>query len=88
MRLGPMGRLFNDHPASVGETYGEHFGVAARFGWRLTRGGVGCMVHAVLPFVCKTSGSDTVRDLHAELVAKRAAARTAQTQMTTVEYVI
>ncbi len=83
-----MIRLFTDHPASLGESYAEHCGVAARFGWRLTRGGLGCMIHAVLPFVCKTSGSDTVRDLHAELVAKRNAVRAAQTQMTTVEYVI
>ena len=80
--------LFVDHPASVGESYTEHFGVATRFGWRLTRGGIGCMIHGLLPFAFKTSGSDTVRDLYAELVAKRAAARSAQMQMATVEYVI
>lgn len=83
-----MIRLFVEHPASIGESYAEHFGVASRFGWRLTRGGLGCMLHAVLPFVCTTSGSDTVRELHDQLVAKRNAARAAQTQMTTVEYVI
>ena len=83
-----MLRLFLDHPASVGESYRQHFGVATRFGWRLTRGGLGCMIHGALPFLFKTSGSDTVRELHAELVAKRQAARAAQTQMTTVEYVI
>ncbi|WP_425228434.1 DUF6356 family protein [Sphingomonas sp.] len=80
--------LFLDHPASVGESFTEHFGVATRFGWRLTRGGLACMLHGFLPFAFKTAGSDTVRDLHAELVAKRAAARAAQTQMATVEYVI
>lgn len=83
-----MLRAFTDHPSSVGESYRQHLGVAGRFGWRLTRGGLGCMLHGLLPFVCKTSGSDTVRELHAELVAKRTAARAAQTQMTTVEYVI
>ena len=81
-------RLFQDHPAAVGETYVEHFGVAGRFGWRLTRGGLACMAHAVLPFAFKTAGSDTVRELHDQLVAKRSAVRAAQTQMTTVEYVI
>lgn len=80
--------LFLDHPASVGESYAQHLGVATRFGWRLTRGGLGCMVHGLFPFAFKSSGSDTVRDLHAELVAKRAAARAARTQMLTVEYVI
>lgn len=81
-------RLFLDHPASVGESYAEHFGVASRFGWRLTRGGLQCLAHAVLPFAFKTAGSDTVRELHDQLVAKRAAVRAAQAQMTTVEYVI
>lgn len=81
-------RLFLDHPASVGESYVEHFGVASRFGWRLVRGGLACLAHAVVPSAFTSAGSDTVRDLHDQLVAKRAAARTAQTQMATVEYVI
>lgn len=80
--------LFVDHPASVGESYAEHLRVATRFGWRLTRGGLGCMIHGALPFLFRTSGSDAVRELHAQLVAKRQAARAAQTQMATVEYVI
>ena len=83
-----MLRAFTDHPAAVGESYVQHLGVATRFGWRLTRGGVGCMIHGLLPFAFPSSGSDTVRALHAELVAKRTAARAAQAQMTTVEYVI
>jgi len=81
-------KLFLNHPASVGESYVEHFGVAGRFGLTMVIGGAGCMVHALLPFVFKTRGSDTVRALHVEMVAKRSAARAAQTQMTTVEYVI
>lgn len=81
-------RLFLDHPAAVGEGYREHFGVAGRFGWQLVRGGLGCMIHAVLPAAFTTAGSDTVRELHELLVAKRSTVRAAQTQMTTVEYVI
>lgn len=81
-------RLFLDHPASVGESYAAHFGVASRFGARMVWGGARCMLHAVLPFTGKSAGSDTVTALHRELVAKRDAARAAQTQMTTVEYVI
>jgi hypothetical protein len=81
-------RLFLDHPASVGESYTEHFGVASRFGLKMVSGGMRCALHAVLPFLFKTAGSDTVAALHAELVLKRSAARAAQTQMNTVEYVI
>ncbi len=81
-------RLFLDHPASVGETFVEHFGVATSFGLRLMWGGVRCTLHGFLPFAFKTAGSDTVKKLHDQLVAKRSAARAAQTQMATVEYVI
>lgn len=81
-------RLFLDHPASVGESYGEHFGVATRFGMRMLAGGMGAVVHGVLPFAFKTMGSRTIAELHAEMVAKRTARRDAETQAKTVEYVI
>lgn len=81
-------RLFLDHPASVGESYVEHFGVASRFGWRLLRGGLACMAHAAVPAAFKSAGSDTVKELNDQLVAKRSAAQAAQAQMTTVDYVI
>ena len=81
-------RLFLDHPASVGESYVEHMGVAGRFGLKLVAGGVCCIIHAVLPFAFKTKGSDTVTSLHRDLVAHRAARRAAQAQVTSVEYVI
>lgn len=81
-------RLFLDHPASVGESYVEHFRVASGFGTAMIIGGIGAVVHAFLPFVCKTRGSDTINTLHARLVAKREAKRAATTQMKTVDYII
>lgn len=81
-------RLFLDHPASVGESYVEHFAVASSFGTALIRGGCGALLHAVFPFMCKTSGSDTINRLHARLVTMRAAKREATTQAKTVEYII
>lgn len=83
-----MLRLFTDHPASVGESYAEHFRVATRFGLTMMWGGLRCAVHGVLPFAFKTAGSDTVNALHRVLVEKRSAVRSAQTQMMTVDYVI
>ncbi|SFP89862.1 DUF6356 family protein [Sphingomonas rubra] len=79
---------FTEHPASVGETYVEHFGVATRFGVRMIAGGIGAVVHGVFPFLCTTSGSRTVQALHTEMVAKRGAVRDAETERRTVEYVI
>ncbi|MFL0412921.1 DUF6356 family protein [Sphingomonas sp. 179-I 2A4 NHS] len=81
-------RLFLDHPASVGESYAEHFGVATRFGALMVAGGIGALIHGVLPFAFKTTGSRTIAKLHAEMVAKRTAKRDAETQLRTVEYVI
>ncbi len=81
-------RLFLDHPESVGESYAEHFRVAGGFGVTMIVGGLGALLHAFLPFVCKTRGSDTINALHARMVAKRDAKRAATTQMKTVDYII
>ena len=81
-------RLFTEHPDSVGESYVEHAGVAAGFGAAMILGGLGALVHAVVPGLCQTTGSRTIIRLHARIVAKRDAARAGQTQMKTVEYII
>ena len=65
--------LFTDHPASVGETYGEHFVVAGGFGLHMVLAGLACMVHAVLPFLFVRTASDTVHALHARMSGRRAA---------------
>jgi hypothetical protein len=64
--------LFTDHPASVGETYGEHFAVAGGFGLSMVLAGLACMVHAVLPFLFVRTASDTVQALHARMSGRRA----------------
>jgi len=79
---------FTDHPASVGESYVEHLGVATRFGLRMIAGGVGAVLHGVLPFLFTTTGSRTVAALHADMVRKRTAVAEAEIQKRTVEYVI
>jgi hypothetical protein len=68
-----MQRLsFTEHPASVGETYGEHFRAACKFAASMISGGVACFVHAVCPFVFVTTGSSTVRHLYELMVTNRA----------------
>jgi hypothetical protein len=58
---------FSKHPREVGESYGEHFAVAAGFGLKMIGGGLACLVHAVLPFLFERTGSETVRRLNATL---------------------
>ena len=77
-------KLFTEHPASVGEGYIEHMGVATSFGLRMIAGGLGAVVHGFLPFLCTTTGSRTVEALHAEIVTKRGH----EVQQRSVEFVI
>jgi hypothetical protein len=62
---------FREHPASVGETYVEHFGVATSFGFTLMKAGLACLVHAVLPFLFTTTGKRAIEDLHRRMVTHR-----------------
>lgn len=64
-------RLFTEHPASVNETYWQHFANAMGFGLRMIAGGFVCIVHAFLPGVfCKTA-SGTIGELHDRMVVNR-----------------
>ena len=63
--------MFREHPASVGETYVEHLGVATSFGLSLIRAGLACLIHAVLPFVFTTYARRAVAGLHGRIVAHR-----------------
>ena len=61
---------FTKHPHEVGETYGEHFSNAFRFGLTMIGGGIACLVHAIFPFLCERTGSETVRGLNGRLVKR------------------
>ncbi len=65
---------FTQHPHQVGETYGQHFVVAAGFGVSMLIGGFACLVHAVLPFLCTSTGSGTIRRLHDRMITHRSRA--------------
>jgi uncharacterized protein DUF6356 len=60
-----MANPFTAHPASVGETYGQHFRFALGFGTRMTLGGMAAAVHAVFPFLFITTASRALEALNA-----------------------
>ncbi len=64
-------RIFTDHPASVGESYGEHLVTASGFGARMILTGIACMVHALLPFLFVKTGSVQITTLHDRMVTNR-----------------
>lgn len=69
--------LFNRHPHSVGETYGQHLASACSFGTRMIAAGTACVLHGVLPFLFVRTGSTTVRHLHDEMITHRSRAKAA-----------
>ena len=60
-----MANIFTAHPASVGETYSEHFRFALYFGIRMTLGGLAAALHAVFPFLFVTTASRALDELYA-----------------------
>ena len=65
-------KSFREHPASVGETYGEHFRHATGFGIRMMLGGIACLLHGFLPFLFVKTGSKQISTLHDRMVVNRA----------------
>jgi Family of unknown function (DUF6356) len=73
-------RLFRDHPASVDETYWQHFANAVGFGLRMIWGGIICLVHAVIPGAFCNKGSDMICELHERMVTNRRRLAESRTQ--------
>lgn len=71
---------FTEHPATVGESYGEHFVMASGFGFAMLRGGLACLVHAVLPFLFTRTGSAAITRLHDRMVTNRVRQRPADSE--------
>jgi len=69
---------FSEHPASVGETYAEHFVQAMGFSLSLLKAAGACAVHAVLPFAFEKTGSRHIEMLHRRMVTQRGRASTAE----------
>lgn len=73
-----MANPFTAHPASVGETYGQHLRFAFVFAARMALGGLAAAIHALFPFLFITTASRVLEELNAmrdsnALRARRAA---------------
>lgn len=62
---------FTEHPASVDETYGQHFVAAMGFSQSLVRAAFYCAVHAVFPWIFVKTGSACIAELNERMVANR-----------------
>lgn len=68
-------RLFVDHPASVGENYSEHLVHALGFARSMLLGAIACFVHAIFPWMFKSTGSSIITRLHDRMVVNRSRSR-------------
>ncbi len=64
-------RLFLDHPQQIGESYGEHLLAAGSFALTMIGAGLACLIHAIIPGLFVTTGSDMIERLHDRMVLKR-----------------
>lgn len=63
--------IFVDHPASVGESYWQHFRFALGFSGVLFWAACAALIHAVIPALHKTTASARIHALHTRLSARQ-----------------
>ena len=66
-----MLEFFQRHPRTVGETYWEHFSVAASFGAAMILGGIACLIHAVFPAWFEFTASRVILQLYTRMLTNR-----------------
>ena len=69
-------KAFIEHPASTGETYGQHCRRALRLAATLAAASMAALVHALVPGLFTTRASDTIFELNEDLVRIRASQET------------
>lgn len=65
-------QFFIAHPASVGESYGQHLRHALKFSATMFVGALACLIHALVPSLCERTGSGIVARLHDRMIVNRA----------------
>ncbi|WP_295313243.1 DUF6356 family protein [Roseobacter sp.] len=58
-------RIFLDHPATVNESFFQHFLFALRFAGTLFLAAMAALVHAFIPCLCQKTASRIVAQLYA-----------------------
>ena len=69
-----LGRLFWEHPRSLGMSWAEHGAGAVAIGARMVGAGLACIVHAAVPALFTETAGRTVRGLHDQMIRRKAGA--------------
>ncbi|MBT95527.1 MAG: hypothetical protein CL431_06155 [Acidimicrobiaceae bacterium] len=62
---------FTDHPASVGQSYFDHFKFAVNIAFCLLKACFACLAHAVYPPLFENTASVTIGDLHSRIEQRK-----------------
>ena len=71
---GTLGRLFSDHPRSLGMNWASHGIGAAKISAELIAAGVACMIHAIVPGWFTQTAGRTVERMHDHMIKRKAGA--------------
>jgi hypothetical protein len=69
-----IGRLFQEHPRSLGMSWAEHGLGAVVIGARMVGAGLACIVHAAVPALFTQTAGRTIMSLHDHMVSRKAGA--------------
>ena len=69
-----IGRMFQDHPRSLGMSWAGHAAGAVVIGGRMIGAGMACIVHAIVPALFTETAGRTVVDLHEHMTQRKAGA--------------
>ena len=73
-RTTRAGRLFQDHPRSLGMTWASHGIGAVAISARLIGAGCACLIHALVPGWFTETAGRTVTDMYGEMTKRKAGA--------------
>ena len=73
-----LGRLFRDHPRSIGMGWARHVAGAFAIGARMIGAGAACIVHALVPGLFTETAGRTITRLHDQMSRRRAGAANPQ----------
>ena len=67
-----IGRLFNDHPKSLGMTWASHGAGAAVIAVKLIGAGAACLIHAIVPAWFTRTAGRTVTFIYEDIARRKA----------------
>ena len=69
-----IGRIFSEHPRSLGMSWGSHAVGAAAIAVRLIGAGFACLIHAIVPAWFTQTAGRTVTTMYNDMTRRKACA--------------